>query len=82
MDPLKVQRLAAFDERHQEYRVARYRAETAYRKTLGGGENPTRSGSPEEWKEWEEALSMELEAFLDLKEAWEALCRNEPWSAP
>ncbi len=82
MDPLKVQRLAVFDERHQEYRKARLLSEMAYRKTLGGEENPSRSGSLEDWKGWEEALSMELEAFLDLKEAWEALYRNEPWSAP
>ena len=29
MDPLKVQRLAVFDERHQEYRLARHRSELA-----------------------------------------------------
>ncbi len=82
MDPLKVQRLAVFDERHQEYRLARHRSELAYKKTLGGGEAPSGAGTPDDWRGWEEALSQELEAFLDLKEAWEALCRNEPWAAP
>lgn len=82
MDPLKVQRLAVFEERHQEYRTARFLSEAAYKKALSGeGEGP-KSGSPELWKEWEETLGRELEAFLDFKEAWEALCRNEPWSAP
>jgi hypothetical protein len=82
MDPLKVQRLAVFDERHKEYRLARRRSEIAYKKTLGTEESPSGAGAPEDWKVWEEALSLELEAFLDLKESWEALCRNEPWTAP
>ncbi len=82
MDPLKVQRLAVFEEQHQNYKLARHRSEAAYRKALCGPEMASFSGGPEEWKAWEEALSSELEAFLDFKEAWEALCRNEPWSAP
>jgi hypothetical protein len=82
MDPLKVQRLAIFEEQHQNYRLARHQSEAAYRKALCGNEMASRSGGQEDWKAWEEALSRELEAFLDFKEAWEALCRNEPWSAP
>ena len=82
MDPLKVQRLAVFEERHQEYRLARHQSEAAYRVALSGNEMASRSGGLEEWKAWEDALGKELEAFLDFKESWEALCRNEPWSAP
>jgi len=82
MDPLKVQRLADFDARHTDYRKARLLATRAYEKTLGGGDSPAKAGSPEDWKAWEEAISAELEAFVDLKETWEALRRNEPWSAP
>jgi hypothetical protein len=82
MDPLKVQRLADFDARHTDYRMARFLSTRAYEKALGGGESPSSTGSPEDWKLWEEAISAELEAFVDLKEAWEALRRNEPWRAP
>lgn len=77
MNPLKVARVARYDEILTQWKASHMMTEMTSRKALGPGTFED-SGREADWTAWEEAINRELEIWVDLKEAWKDLTEGNP----
>ncbi len=77
MNPAKVARVAAYDQAVIDWKKARMIAEVASRQAIGSG-TVDGAGSREDWDRWQEAINNEMDLWIDLREAWEALHSEDP----
>ncbi|MHB1606185.1 MAG: hypothetical protein ACYCTV_07315 [Leptospirales bacterium] len=77
MNPLKVARVARYDELLTQWKTMHMMTEMSSRKALGPGTFEG-SGREPDWAAWEEAINRELELWVDLKEAWKELREEIP----
>lgn len=77
MNPHKVARVARYDEALKTWKTLHMTTEMVSKKALGPGTFEG-SGRDEDWRRWEESMNNEMDAYLELREAWLELTSEDP----